>query len=69
MPNGKSKKVTGLIKDELGEKIMTKFIGFRAKTYNYLIDYANEDKRAKGTKMCVIKSEIKLENYEKKQLN
>ena len=69
MPNGKNKKVTGLIKDELGGKIMTKFIGFRAKAYNYLIDDGNEDKRAKGTKMCVIKREIKLENYKKKQLN
>ena len=29
---------------------MTKFVGFRAKTYSYLIDDGNEDKAAKGTK-------------------
>ena len=42
------------MKDELGEKIMTKFVGLRAKTYTYLIDDSNEDKKAKGTKKCFI---------------
>ena len=26
------------MKDELSEKIMTKFVGLKAKTYSYLID-------------------------------
>ena len=30
-------KVIRLMKDRLGGKLMTKFIGLRAKTYNYLI--------------------------------
>ena len=42
---------------------MTKFVGLRAKTYSYLIDDGSEDKKAKGTKKCVIKRKLKLENY------
>ena len=51
------------MKHELGGKIMTKFVGLRAKTYSYLIDDSNEDKKAKGTKECVIKRKLKFENY------
>ena len=32
------KKVIGLIKDELGWKIMENFVGLKAKTCSYLID-------------------------------
>ena len=63
MPEGKNKTVIGLIKDELGRKIMTRFVGLRAKTYSYLIDDGTKDKKAKGTKMCVIKRKLKSENY------
>ena len=51
------------MKDELGEKIMTKFVGLVAKTYSYLIDDGDEDKKAKGTKKCVIKRKVKFEKY------
>ena len=59
----KNKKVIGLMKDELGRKIMTKLVGLRAKIYSYLIDDGNEDRKAEGTKKCVIKRKLKFENY------
>ena len=40
----------GLIKGELGEKIITDFVALRPKTYSYLIEDGNSDKGAKGTK-------------------
>ena len=49
--------------NELGRKITTKFVGLRAKTYSYLIDDGSEDKKAKGTKKCIIKRKLKFENY------
>ena len=51
------------MKDELGGKIMKKFVGLGAKTYSYLIDDGSEDKKAKGTKKCVIKRKLKFGNY------
>ena len=51
----KNKRVIGLMKDELGGKTMTKFVGLRAKTYSYLKDDGSEDKKAKGRKKCVMK--------------
>ena len=50
------------MKDELGGKIM-KFIGLRPKCYSYLTDDGKIDKKAKGTKKCVIKKEIIFNNY------
>ena len=48
------------MKDELGGKIMRKFVGLRGKTYNYVIDDGSEDKKAKSTKKCVIKRKLNL---------
>ena len=62
MPKGKNKKLTGLMKDELGGKIIRKFVGLRAKTYSYLIEDGSDDKKAKDTKKCVIKRKLKFEN-------
>ena len=55
LPTGKNKKIIGLMKDELGGKIITEFATLRPKTYSYLTDDGKEDKKAKGTKKCVIK--------------
>ena len=38
LPIGKSKKVIGLMKDELGGEIIMEFIALRPKTYSYLTD-------------------------------
>ena len=51
------------MKDKLGGKIMTKLVGIRAKTYIYLIGDGSEDKKAKDTKMFVLKKKLKFENY------
>ena len=48
------------MKDELGEKIMTKFIGLRAKTCIYLTDDGSEGKKEKDTKTCVMKKKKNL---------
>ena len=45
MPEGKHKKVIGLMKDEFGGKTIIEFFGLRAKSYNYLIDDGREDKK------------------------
>ena len=63
LPTGKNKKVIGLTKDELGGKIITEFVILRPKTYSYLTDDGKEDKKAKGTKQCVIKRMIKINDY------
>ena len=66
----KGKKLIGLMKDESGGKIMKIFVGLRGKTYRYLIDDGSQDKKAKGTKKCVIKRTRRFENQTvQKQLN
>ena len=60
---GKNKKVIGLMKDELGGKIIAEFFTLRPKTYSFLTDDGKEDKKAKGTKKCVIKRMIKFNDY------
>ena len=47
------------MKDEVGRKIMIKFVGLRVKTYSYLIDDSSEDKKAK----FVIKRKLKFQKY------
>ena len=42
---------------------MAKFVRLGAKTYSYLIDDGSKDKKAKGSKKCVIKRKLTFENY------
>ena len=63
LPTGKNKKVIGLMKDELGGKVITEFDALRSKTYSYLTDDCKEDKKAKGIKKYVIKRIIKFNDY------
>ena len=69
LPTGKNKKIIGLMKDELGGKIITEFVTLRPKTYSLLTDDSKEDKKAKGTKKCVIKKKIKFNDYKKRLFN
>ena len=54
LPTRKNKKVIGLMNDELGGRVITEYVTLRPKTYSYLTDDFKEDKKAKGTKKCVI---------------
>ena len=69
LPTGKNKRVIGSMEDELNGRIMTEFVALRPKTYAYQIyDYNDDDddnklKKAKGTTKCVIKGELKFNDY------
>ena len=51
----------GLTKEKLGEKIMNKIFGLRAKTHSYLKDNNDEDKKAKVKKSVSQKELLDLE--------
>ena len=50
---GKLKKVIRLMKDDLGPKIVKKFVTLRAKIYSCLIDDGSQDKKSKRQKKSV----------------
>ena len=52
------------MKDELGIKIMTEYLGLRAKTHSYLT-YINDEnkKKNKKHKKCITKRKLKFEYY------
>ena len=51
------------MKDELGGQIMKEFVRLRLKTYSYLKDNNDEDKKARGTEKCVIKRKLKFQDF------
>ena len=63
LPIGLNKKVIGLMKDELGGKIMTEFETLRPKLYSYRKLDGSEDKKCKGIKKCVVKKTLTFEDY------
>ena len=64
LPTGKNKKVIGLMKDELGGKIMKEFVSLRPKMYSYRVGNT-EPKKCKGIKKCVVKKMITFDDYKK----
>ena len=48
------------MKDELSRKIMKELAALRAKTYNYLTDNNEKDKKAKGKKSATQKENLNL---------
>ena len=60
---GKNKKVIGKFKIEVGSKIITPFYGLRAKTNAYKLHNDHEDKKAKGTKKCLVKRDNSFDKY------
>ena len=68
LPKGKNKKVIGLMKDELGgQKIITKLVALRPKTYSYLMDDGVIKRRLKFNdyKDCLPNNEIKLKSQQR----
>ena len=62
----KNKKVIGLMKDELGDVIMTEFKVLRPTLYSYRkVDGSktSEDKKCKGIKKCIFKKTLTSEDY------
>ena len=62
LPVGLNKKVIGLMKDELGGKIMGEFVSLRPKMYSYKVGNS-EPKKCKGIKKCVVKKMISFNDY------
>ena len=63
LPIGLNEKVIGLMKDELGGKIMTEFVALRPKLYSYKKLDSSEDKKCKRIKKCFVKKTLTFEDY------
>ena len=63
LPIGLNKKVIGLMKDELGGKIMTEFVALRPKLYSYKVLDGSENRKCKGIKKCFVKKTLTFGDY------
>ena len=63
LPVGLNKKVIGLMKDELGGKIMTEFVALRPKLCSYKVLDGSKDKKGKGIKKCGVMKTLTFEDY------
>ena len=63
LPKGMNENAIGLMKDELGGKIITEFVVLLPKTYSSVTDDDKNDKKAEETKKCVIKRILKFNDY------
>ena len=57
-----NKMVIGMFKDEVGGKIISEFVGLRAKNYSYECE-KKENKKCKGIKKCVTEKGISHKDY------
>ena len=64
LPVGLNKKVIGLMKDELNGEVIEDFVALRPKMYAYKV-VSKESKKCKGIKKCVVKKDIKFEDYKR----
>ena len=63
-----------MFKDEVVGKIINEFVGLQSKLYAYNLESEvvtnenEENKKCKGVKKIVVKNEIKIEYYKKKNV-
>ena len=60
LPKGKNKKVIGLMIDDLDGQITKEFVGLRVKTYGYLKDNNDVEKKGKKHKKVCHKKKSKI---------
>ena len=60
---GVNKKVLGMMKDEVGGKIIEEFVGLRSKLYAFKTLENIEVKKCKGIKQAVVNKMLRLENF------
>ena len=68
LTTGINKKVIGKFNDELGGLVMTEIYTVRTKRYAFKDDNNKKEKKEKGTKKCVIKKDLILEDYKRSLL-